>query len=196
MLGKIFFKGLKAILPIAITLTLIIWVLDAIERVFSFVIISIIGPQHYFPGLGLIVGLVFVFFVGVLMNAWIVQKIYDLGDKLLKQIPLVKSLYGAVCDIMNFLKSKKDSDAGEVVMVSIWGGKVMGLVTRETFNDLPKGIGQDDEIAVYLPMSYQIGGYTIIVPKSQVQPIEMSVEKAMRFAVTAGMQVASSEEKV
>jgi uncharacterized membrane protein len=195
MLGKIFFKGLKAILPIAITLTLIIWVLDAIERVFSFVIISIFGPQHYFPGLGLIVGLIFVFIVGLIMNAWIVQKIYTWGDKLLKQIPLVKSLYGAVCDIMNFLKSKKDSDTGEVVMVSIWGGKVMGLVTRETFNDLPNGIGKDDEIAVYLPMSYQIGGYTIIVAKSQVQHIDMSVEKAMRFAVTAGMQVASSEEK-
>jgi uncharacterized membrane protein len=195
MLGKIFFKGLKAILPIAITLTLIIWVLDAIERVFSFVIISIFGPQHYFPGLGLIVGLIFVFIVGIIMNAWIVQKIYAWGDKLLKQIPLVKSLYGAVCDIMNFLKSKKDSDTGEVVMVSIWGGKVMGLVTRETFNDLPNGIGKDDEIAVYLPMSYQIGGYTIIVAKSQVQQIDMSVEKAMRFAVTAGMQVATGEEK-
>jgi uncharacterized membrane protein len=195
MLGKIFFKGLKAILPIAITLTLIIWVLDAIERIFSFVIISIFGPEHYFPGLGLIVGLVFVFFVGLIMNAWIVQKIYALGDKLLKQIPLVKSLYGAVCDIMNFLKTKKDSDTGEVVMVSIWGGKVMGLVTRESFNDLPNGIGKVDEIAVYLPMSYQIGGYTIIVSKSQVERIDMSVEKAMRFAVTAGMQVSSTEEQ-
>jgi uncharacterized membrane protein len=42
-------------------------------------------------------------------------------------------------------------------------------------------------VGVYLPMSYQIGGYTVFVPRSSVERIEMSVEDAMRFVLTAGM---------
>jgi len=192
MLGKIFLKGLMAILPIAITLTLVIWMLDAIERTFGYVIKAIIGPQHYYPGSGIIVGLIFVFIVGLIMNAWIVQKIYTYSDSVLKRIPLVKSLYGSICDMMNFFKARKEG--GEVVMVTISGNKVLGLVTRDTFYDLPSGIGTTGEIAVYVPMSYQLGGFTLIVPKSSVTKIDMSIEKAMRFAVTAGMQVSAAND--
>jgi uncharacterized membrane protein len=45
-------------------------------------------------------------------------------------------------------------------------------------------------VAVYLPMSYQIGGYTTMIPRSAIQPVDMSIEEAMRFAVTAGMSAA------
>ncbi|MDR3624566.1 MAG: DUF502 domain-containing protein [Chlamydiales bacterium] len=192
MFGKIFLKGLMAVLPIAITLTLVIWILDAIERVFGFFIKAIVGPEHYYPGSGVIVGLVFVFIVGLIMNAWIVQKIYSYSDSILKRIPLVKSLYGSICDMMNFFKAKKDGS--EVVMVTIGENKVLGIVTRDSFLDLPKGIGSSGEVAVYIPMSYQLGGFTLILPKSSVTKIDMSIEKAMRFAVTAGMQVSTPRD--
>lgn len=192
MLGKIFLKGLMAVLPIAITLTLVIWILDAIERVFGFVIKAIVGPTHYYPGSGIIVGLVFVFIVGLIMNAWVVQKIYSYSDAILKKIPFVKSLYGSVCDMMNFFKAKKEGS--EVVMVTFQGNKLLGLVTRDTFSDLPKGVGQDGEVAVFIPMSYQLGGFTVILPKNAVTKVDMSIEKAMRFAVTAGMQVTTPEK--
>jgi uncharacterized membrane protein len=65
--------------------------------------------------------------------------------------------------------------------------RLIGFITREDFGDLPVGIGGDDAVAVYLPMSYQIGGFTTMVPRSAVQPVDMSIEQAMRFAVTAGM---------
>ena len=46
--------------------------------------------------------------------------------------------------------------------------------------------------AVYVPISYQLGGYTIYLPRSRLTPINMSVEDALRFAITAGM---SGEKK-
>lgn len=193
-MSKIFLKGLMAVLPVAITLTLIIWILDAIERIFGYVIKGLLGQQYYFPGLGLIVGLVLVFIVGIVMNAWIVQRVYAWGDRIMKKIPFVKTLYGSVSDMLNFFKTKKSTD-GEVVIVRLMGTKVLGLVTRVQFDDLPKGIGGPNEIAVYLPMSYQLGGYTIIVPKDAVEKIDMSIEKAMRFSVTAGMQVTQPTEE-
>ena len=193
-MGKIFLKGLLAILPIAITLTLIIWILDAIERVFGWVIIHLVGRGHYFPGLGLVIGLFFVFSIGLVMNAWIVQKVYHWGDQLLKKIPLVKTLYVSLSDLMAFFKTQSRKEESSVVMVTIADMKMIGLVTRDNFRDLTELKNLEGQIVVYIPMSYQLGGYTIIVPRTAVQPISMSVEKAMRFVVTAGMQTTPSEE--
>jgi uncharacterized membrane protein len=46
-------------------------------------------------------------------------------------------------------------------------------------------------VAVYLPMSYQVGGYTLLVPRSSLTPVEMSREEAMKFILTAGLKTAS-----
>ena len=64
---------------------------------------------------------------------------------------------------------------------------LIGFVTREDFRGTPFGLADADTVAVYLPMSYQIGGYTVLLPRRLIEPIDMSVEDALRFAVTAGM---------
>jgi uncharacterized membrane protein len=81
---------------------------------------------------------------------------------------------------------------GQVVMVTVGQPSVrlLGFVTREDFSDCPEGMGGEDKVAVYLPMSYQIGGYTVNVPRSCVEPIDMSFQDAMRYALTAGMAAA------
>ena len=79
---------------------------------------------------------------------------------------------------------------GQVVTVTLHEGgpRLLGFLTRESLNDLPEGLGGEGTVAVYLPMSYQIGGYTLILPRSAVTPVEMGIEDAMRFAVTAGVK--------
>lgn len=52
---------------------------------------------------------------------------------------------------------------------------------------LPEGFNDSDSVLVYLPLSYMIGGYTILVPKSAVTSLDMSMEEAMRFTLTAGV---------
>jgi uncharacterized membrane protein len=66
---------------------------------------------------------------------------------------------------------------------------LIGFVTREDLTQLPDGLNNGTEIAVYLPMSYQIGGYLVFVPKSKVQPLNLSVEDASRLVLTAGMSI-------
>jgi uncharacterized membrane protein len=191
---KIFLKGLAAILPLAITLALLIWFFSLIEGSIGFLVKHLIGPEYYFPGLGLLVGLVLVFIVGFFLNAWAVQKIYQWIDLLFKKIPVVKALYGSVKELLKFFSSPKGKSKSNVVMITIQGMKLIGLVTREQFDDMPAGVGGRDEIAVYIPMSYQIGGFTVIVPRSMVQPIpEMTTEKGLRFVLTAGMQTSPEE---
>ncbi len=187
-LGTTFLKGLAAILPLGITVALVLWLLDLLEKIFGTVVEALIGPTLYFPGLGLLVGLVFVFCIGLIINALLVQKVYRWADSQLKRIPLVKTLYSAVCDLMNFF-SKQNKESSQVVLLHLGQMQLVGLVTRDDYSDLPEGMGGPDMVSVYVPMSYQLGGFTVTLPKSQLTYIDMSVEKAMRFAVTAGMQM-------
>jgi uncharacterized membrane protein len=52
---------------------------------------------------------------------------------------------------------------------------------------LPGALAGSDQVAVYLPMGYMIGGYTIFVPRSWTEPIDMTVEEAMRSSLIAWM---------
>ena len=184
---KVFVRGLLTVAPIAITIAVIVWLFDIIEGVFKSIIIEFGGGWFYFPGLGLLIALVVIFFIGVIINNWIIQKLYALFEKLLHKMPLVKTLYRSIVDLMSFFKGDSKATHGPVVMVEYADTKMLGIVARETFDDLPEGVGKEGEVAVFIPMSYQIGGVTVIVPKSKVHKIDMTIEQGMRFAATAAM---------
>ena len=106
MLGTIFKRGLLAVAPLAVTLALIQWLFSTLEGVFSVPIKAIIGSEHYFRGMGIMVALVFIFLVGTIINNWIVQKISLLGESILNKIPLVKTLYNSIGEMMSYFRSK------------------------------------------------------------------------------------------
>jgi uncharacterized membrane protein len=187
MLAKIFKRGLIAIAPLAATIALIQWLFSTLEGVFSVPIKSLIGDQYYFRGMGIIVALFFIFLIGSIINNWIVQKLSSYAELLLKKIPLVKTLYNSIGELMSYFRSKEKQNQGGVVLIDISGIKLVGLVTRESFKELPAGMGEDDDIVVYLPFGYQIGGHTVIISRSKVKRIDMTVEEGMRFCVTAGV---------
>ena len=60
-------------------------------------------------------------------------------------------------------------------------------MTRQEFAGLPEGIGDENKVAVYLPMSFQLGGFTVMVPREALEPVAMLIEEAMKFALTAGV---------
>ncbi len=185
-MGKIFLRGLLAITPVAVTVALLIWIFWILENAFSVPIRALIGP-YYFPGLGIIVALIFIFIVGIIINNWLIQKIYQFNDKVIRKIPLIKTIYNSISDVVNFFNSDSKQTLNRVVMLDLNGWRILGFVTREGFEDLPEGIGDDHEVAVYIPFSYQIGGFTFMVPKANLKEVNISVEEAMRFAITAGI---------
>ena len=185
-MGKIFRRGLIAIAPLALTLALFFWFFNALEGIFSVPLKAMIGT-YYFSGLGILVALVLIFCVGIVINSWLIQRCSKVIESLVTKIPLVKTLYNSIGEMMSYFGSKDNQREGQVVLVELAGIRLVGLVTRDSFKDLPEGIGKEGEIAVFLPMSYQIGGYTIFVPKTSVTQLAMTVEEGMRFAVTAGV---------
>lgn len=194
MFKKIFIRGMMAVIPIALTIAIIIWLFTFLERIFGWPIKALIGPEYYFPGLGIIVALILIYILGAILNFWLMQKIYRVVDKIFSRIPLIKTLYSSICDFMNFFRSQEKQKQDQVVMIEISHFRFLGLVTRHSFDDLPQGIGTSNDVAVFIPMSYQIGGFTVMVPHDKVQKIDMSFEEAMRFVVTAGVLVPKENE--
>jgi len=186
---RVLFTGLAAVLPITVTLYVLYWLGSAAESFLGRGLKMLIPGGLHWPGMGVVAGLVVVFAIGVLMKAWLFRKVFRWGERLVERIPLVKALYGSVRDLIGFFSSSDKKTMCNAVMVTVGNIplRLIGFITREDFGDLPAGIGRDGDVAVYLPMSYQIGGFTTMVPRSAVQPIDMSLEQAMRFAVTAGM---------
>lgn len=206
-LSAIFLTGLAAVVPAVITIAIIWWFATTAESILGKLIMLLIPDRFYIPGMGLVAGIALVFVIGILLHAWFFRQIFSWGDGILNRIPFVKTVYGAARDLMDFVSGESHSQFNKVVLVSLPGfpARMLGLVTREDFSHLPAAISMpshlndmpeknvtnkpDDDaiVSVYFPMSYTIGGYTLLLPRSALTPLDMTIEDAMRFAVTAGM---------
>ena len=186
-------KGLVAVLPIGLTVYLVYWLAVTAERVFSGVIRMVIPAGAYWPGLGLVTGLLVLYVVGLVVNAYMVRRALRLGDSLFARIPVVKTIYVAIRDFMRFFPSSgQGSDLKRVVLVPFGPGKAIGFVTAESGAALGVDDAGRDTVAVYLPMSYMIGGYTMFLPRELLETTSLSVEAGMRIALMGGVQSAGS----
>jgi uncharacterized membrane protein len=187
-IARMFLSGLAVVLPIVITLAVLLWLVQSTEALLGAVVRIFLPDNVYQPGLGLVVALVLIFAVGFLMEAVYFRRLMRWLESLLNRIPLVKTVYSAVRDLMSLFSKDGSRRFSKVVMVKFPGTEagLIGFVTIEDFTDLPMKPAPDT-VAVYLPMSYTIGGYTALLPRSWLTPLEMSLEEAMRFVVTAGM---------
>ena len=194
-LGRVFLTGLLTVLPAIATLYFVLWVLAALEKFFGKQVMLVIPDDWYRTGMGLAVAVVFVFLVGLLMHAILFRRLFGWTEKMLLEIPLVRSVYAALRDLLGLFAQHKEPSL-QVVSLDLPGNlRVLGFITRSDFSDAPPGIARAGEVAVYLPMSYQIGGYTVIVPRSACKPVEMTREDAMKFILTAGLKSASPSDE-
>jgi len=187
-LGRIILKGLVTILPIGLTVYFVYWLGVTAETVLSIPIKWVIDDSNYWPGLGLVTGFVLLFVVGLAVNAFLVRRFLGFGERLLLRVPVVKTVYSAIRDmtrLVNTDKSKRELE--RVVTIAFGPGRVVGFVTQEQASSLGVVDG-DDMVAVYLPMSYQIGGYTVYLPRSEITATDLTVEQAMRIVLTGGVQ--------
>ena len=186
-IGSILLKGLVTILPIGLTVYFVYWLGITTESLLSKPIKFVVS-DNYWPGMGLVTGFVILFLVGLAVNAFVVRRVLGLGEDLLLRVPVVKTVYSAIRDMTRLVNTdKKKGDLDRVVTLDYGPGKLIGFVTQEHAKTLGIG-GGEDLIAVYLPMSYQIGGYTLYVSRSKVHETDLSVEQAMRIVLTGGVR--------
>jgi len=193
-LGGIFLTGVLTVVPVLATAYLLIWLFTTAEFFLGKPLKWLVPDGYYHGGMGLLVGIAVIFVVGVLMRAYIVRRVFAFSERILLGVPLIKTIYAALRDFFGMFAGQSASERLQVVMVNLPGSsmRLMGFVTRDDFSDLPEGIAEPGEVAVYLPMSYQVGGYTVFMPRSQLSAIHMPREQAMRFVLTAGLKSKSN----
>lgn len=190
-LSNVLMKGLAAVLPIGLTIYFVWWLAATAENLMRDVITLVLPERHYYPGMGIFAGLVLLFLVGTAVNQYFVRRTLQFWEEQLQRIPVVKTVYSAVRDIARLLPaSGRKRDLQSVVIYQVGDARLIGFVTRDDLPELEAQAGGIDLVAVYIPMSYMIGGYTIFVPKTSVQPLDMPIEAAMRLALTGGVATA------
>ncbi len=188
----IFGRGLVALLPIFLSVYVLISFFRWADETVHSVIAMILPDDYYVPGMGIVFGIVFIFMLGLLVSNYLGNQAQNWLDRLFRRVPLVKSIYSAVQDLTQYFSTHKDqeSELNQVVAVR-WpdtGMQAIGLVTRKDLSDLPDGLEKKDRVAVFFPMSYQMGGFTLFLPKSWLNPLNLSVETVMRSALTGWMK--------
>jgi len=193
LISRTFLQGLAITLPITLTFAVLYWLATTAENFLGGLIQWLFPGWDYWAGLGIAVAIALVFLAGTLMRAWVTRRVMRSIEALLDRIPIVKSIYGSIRDLANLFQ--KDSRSGFRQVVAVRVSEHIRLVGFLTLENASESLPADDSepvVGVYLPMSYQIGGYTAFLPKSLVEPLDMTVEKAMRFTLTAGMSGSSA----
>jgi uncharacterized membrane protein len=187
-LRSVLMRGLVAVLPLGLTVWLLWWLGTSTEAVLHRFITLFIPDESYWWGLGILAGLAVLFVAGTLLNAFVVRRMLATWERTLERIPVVKTLYGAIRDFVQFLPTSGEKrDLKRVVAASFGGGLAIGFVTRDDAGELGYMAAGEDLVPVYFPMSYQIGGYTLYLPRSQLKVLDLSVEAAMRLVLTGGL---------
>jgi uncharacterized membrane protein len=113
------------------------------------------------------------------------------------KIPVVKTIYTAIRDFTSLFGHEQKGKFKQVVLVTVPPGnrQQIGFITVSDFEEYTF-IADNNQVAVFLPFSYQMGGNTVIMSRENVVEIDMSVEDALRFIATAGVVGNVSDEKI
>jgi uncharacterized membrane protein len=189
LINKNILTGLITLLPVILTLYLLYWFVLTTEAILGNVIRDVVSEEFYKPGMGVVAGLIVTFFVGLIMQTIIARQVLSYVEQLVKKVPLIKSVYLSIRDFLNYFSSESKKDFEQVVAVTIGetGMQLIGLVTQVDMSKMPIGFNEKDSLLVYIPMSYGIGGFAVLVPRKATKPLNMSMEDAMRFTLTAGV---------
>lgn len=186
IINRLFFKGLIVVMPVTLTIYLMVAISTKAESLFGNLIKDLLGPGLYIPGLGILFTILSIIGVGILAGNFITGRLIDWGTSRFEKIPFLKAIYNPLKDLMSLFAGSGQDNMKKVVMVNFdkLGFKAIGLVTREEFSDLPANTIDQGNIAVYIPMSYMLGGFTAIVPRENVTEVDIPVEKAFKLAIT------------
>ncbi|MFO8084503.1 MAG: DUF502 domain-containing protein [Desulfobacterales bacterium] len=187
-----FIKGFVTVIPLVITLYLVFWIIVSAEAMVGGLLKMILSEKLYIPGMGIAGGIVLLYMLGLLMEKqMVVRKLSDFAERQVERIPVLKSFYSSLKNLMNFITAAKEEkgDLRRVVVVHLTDDlHLIGFVTGDAQDHLGYSPDNDEKtLAVYIPMSYQVGGYTVYLPQSRLTTLDMGFEEATQLVLTAGV---------
>ena len=183
-LRRKFLTGLVVTVPLLITVVTLVWTFRFIDGVARPLALFWLGREV--PGLGVLITVSVILIVGVIATNVIGRRVLQQGEKWLLNVPLFKTVYAPVKQLVAAFSPDSESGFKKVVIVDDpRRGMVIGFLTREF--TLDRGAGVEAMVAVYVPTNHLYLGDVMVFPRSQAFFPDVSVEEGIRIFLTGGM---------
>tara|TARA_B100001057_G_C22701911_1_gene892094 strand:- start:483 stop:1097 length:615 start_codon:yes stop_codon:yes gene_type:complete len=186
-LRNYFFAGAVVLIPIGITLYLSLFIIKISTKLLP----KELNPNYYLnfeiPGIEIIIAVLVITFIGWLSLSFLGKKIFELINKILKKIPILRTIYSAINQMTESL-SKSDNKQKSVVLLEypkkdVWA---VGFATKENKGIINDKIG-NELVNVFVPTTPNpTSGFLLMVPKKNLIFLDISFEQASKFIVSAG----------
>ena len=190
--------GLVIWVPILVTVLVVRFILELMDNVLL-LLPPALRPETLFgvhiPGIGAVVGLVLLLLTGLLVSNMIGRSLVHLWEELLNQIPFIRAIYSGVKSFSSSVLSSSSKSFKKVVMVE-YPRKGVWTIAFQTAADLPWLLAQsggEPRVCVFVPTTPNpTAGFILLLPRSQVIELDMSIDEAMKLIVTLGVVVPDS----
>lgn len=193
--------GLLFWLPIVVTVAVLVWALGLVDGVFGGMVraASAVLPERavealhqvdQVPGVGLAVLLGVLLLTGVAVTHVVGQWWLRRWDRMLGRIPIVKSVYSSVKQVSDTLFSSSGNAFREAVLVEYprRGAWTVAFVTGQPAGELAVHLDPREHLSLYVPTTPNpTSGFYLIVPRSEVRPLAMSVDAALKHIISMGV---------
>lgn len=192
-LRKWLLAGLLVIVPVAITVWVLQWIIGTLDQTLLILPESwqpdrLIG--FHIPGFGVLLTLAILLVVGAVASNFVGKRLVGLGDKIVARIPVVRSIYSSVKQVSDTLFSESGNAFRTAVLVQwprpdVW---TIGFVTGAPGGDVTNYLRGDEFVSVYVPTTPNpTGGYFVMLRKSDCIELKMSVDEALKYVVSMGV---------
>ena len=199
--AQLFFQGVVVLAPIGVTIWVVVslfnWVDNFLPNLLNFIFplqfAEVNGQIPKVTGLGFVVAITLVLFIGWLSSLFFVERLVSIFDKLLEKTPGVKIIYSSVKDFLEaFAGNKKKFDQPVLVNVDSTDVWRIGFITQKN----TEHFGLKDFVTVYVPHSYAISGITYIVSVDRIKkmPKGVNASEAMKYVVSGGVTTVDDAE--
>ena len=181
-LRNYFFAGVVVLIPIGITVYLTIIIISISSKILP----KEINPNHYLPynipGVEIIISLFLITFIGWLSLSFLGKRMLDLFNKILKKIPIVRTIYSAIGQMIETF-SKSDKERKNVVLVEYprKGTWAVGFATKDNVGEI-KNKTNKNLVNVFVPTTPNpTSGFLLMFPKEDIVYLDMTFEEASKF---------------
>lgn len=203
-LKKNFIAGLLVTVPVGLTYFLLTFILKRVDNSISPWITDLVRrfgvalPENFhIPGLGFMVIFLLIFSVGLFGTNFIGRRVVALGDWLIHQMPVVRSIYRTIKKMVEIVTGPDFEAFNQIVLVEYPrpGLRSLGIVCSDTSGEIIQRI-EDDLVNVFVPTAPNpTTGFLLAMPRQTVVPLKMSVEDGIKMVLSLGIAVPAWPEK-
>lgn len=184
---KTFLTGLLVIFPMALTMILIIWIFNRVDIIFRQPIENLLGFKIY--GLGILITIIIIQLAGMVARNYSGNKMITFTELLLGRIPLVRTLYFSIKQLTETIYGNKHSAFRKAVLVQYPSKGIysIGFYTSEGTPEINKLLGEE-VVGLFIPTTPNpTSGMFVMVSSADIEPLDMSVEEAIKLVVSGGI---------